>query len=191
MKKLAILLGVTLCAMNAMACKDNKKEKNNMSENNQKTVLVAYFSATGTTKATAEKLAKEADADLFEIEPAKPYTSADLDWTNKQSRSSVEMNDKTSRPAIKNKVENWDQYTTIYVGFPIWWYTAPTIINTFLEQYSLEGKTIIPFATSGGSSITRAQQDLKAAYPAANWKDGVTNPTSKDLQDFIHASIGK
>jgi len=191
MKKLAILLGVTLCAINAMACKDNKKEKNNMSENNQKTVLVAYFSATGTTKATAEKLAKEADADLFEIEPAKPYTSADLDWTNKQSRSSVEMNDKTSRPTIKNKVENWDQYTTIYVGFPIWWYTAPTIINTFLEQYSLEGKTIIPFATSGGSSISKAQQDLKTAYPAANWKDGVTNPTSKDIQDFVHASIGK
>jgi len=159
-----------------------------MSENSQNTVLVAYFSATGTTKATAEKLAKEADADIFEIVPAKPYTNADLDWNNKQSRSSVEMNDKTSRPAIKNKVENWDQYTTIYVGFPIWWYTAPTIINSFLEQYPLEGKTIIPFATSGGSSISKAQQDLKIAYPAANWKDGVTNPTSKDIQDIVRLS---
>jgi len=103
MKRFVILLGVTLCAMNAMACKDNKKERNNMSENSQNTVLVAYFSATGTTKATAEKLAKEADADIFEIVPAKPYTNADLDWNNKQSRSSVEMNDKTSRPPLRTR----------------------------------------------------------------------------------------
>ena len=125
--------------------------------------LVAYFSATGTTKELAENLAKAANADLFEIEPQQPYTSADLDWTNKHSRSTMEMQDPKSRPAIANKLSNMDEYDVIFVGFPIWWYVAPTIINTFLEQYDLTGKTIVPFATSGGSNMGRTNEMLAAS----------------------------
>ena len=101
----------------------------------------------------AKRLADAVDADIFEIKPEKPYTTADLDWTNKKSRSSVEMSDKSFRPAVAEKLDNIADYDTIYVGFPIWWYVAPTIINTFLEQYDLTGKTIIPFATSGSSRM--------------------------------------
>ncbi len=132
----------------------------------------AYFSATGTTKEAATQLAKAANADLYEIVPEKPYTSADLDWNDDNSRSSVEMKNPKSRPAIKGKVENLWQYDTVYVGFPIWWYTAPTIINTFVESNDLKGKTVITFATSGGSTVTKATKDLKAAYPGINWKEG-------------------
>lgn len=132
----------------------------------------AYFSATGTTKEAATQLAKAANADLYEIVPEKPYTSADLDWNDDNSRSSVEMKNPKSRPAIKGKVENLGQYDTVYVGFPIWWYTAPTIINTFVESNDLKGKTVITFATSGGSTVTKATKDLKAAYPGINWKEG-------------------
>ena len=113
--------------------------------------LVAYFSASGVTAKAAGKLAKAADADLFEIKPVQPYTRADLDWMNKKSRSSIEMADKSSRPEIAEKVSNMADYDVIFVGFPIWWYVAPTIINTFLEQYDLSGKKIVLFATSGGS----------------------------------------
>lgn len=132
----------------------------------------AYFSATGTTKEAATQLAKAANADLYEIVPEKPYTSADLDWNDDNSRSSVEMKNPKSRPAIKGKVENLGQYDTVYVGFPIWWYTAPTIINTFVESNDLKGKTVITFATSGGSTVTKATKDLKTAYPGINWKEG-------------------
>ena len=112
-------------------------------------VLVAYFSASGTTARAAQSLAKAAGADLYEIKPAVPYTAADLDWNNKQSRSSVEMNDPSSRPEIARRLDSLEEYDTVFLGFPIWWYVAPTIINTFLESYDFAGKTIIPFATSG------------------------------------------
>ena len=115
--------------------------------------LVAYFSASGVTKAAAERLAKAAGADLFEIKPAVPYTRADLDWMNKKSRSSVEMNNPDSRPEIEARLSNMEDYDTVFLGFPIWWYVAPTIINTFLESYDFAGKTIRPFATSGGSGM--------------------------------------
>lgn len=131
--------------------------------------LVAYFSASGTTAAIAEKLAPIAGADLYEIKPEKKYTDADLDWTNKQSRSTVEMNDKNSRPAIVKDLQDAARYDTIYVGFPIWWYTAPTIINTFLEAYDFSGKTVILFATSGGSTPDKALKELKAKYPKVNF----------------------
>ncbi len=134
--------------------------------------LVAYFSATGTTKKLAENLANCIGADLYEIIPEEPYTNADLNWMDKNSRSSIEMKDDSSRPAIKEKVNNIDQYDTIYVGFPIWWYTAPTIINTFLESYNLEGKTIIPFATSGGSGMGNTSNDLKTSAPNATVLEG-------------------
>lgn len=115
--------------------------------------LVAYFSASGVTAALSKKLADAIGADLYEIEPAQAYTSADLNWMDKKSRSSVEMNDRNSRPAIGNIVDNMGEYSTVFVGFPIWWYREPSIIDTFLEDYDFAGKTIVPFATSGGSGM--------------------------------------
>ena len=114
--------------------------------------LVAYFSASGTTKEAAERLAKAAGADLFEIKPTIPYTSADLNWMDKESRSSVEMNDPDSRPEIAETMPNMADYDTVFIGFPIWWYVAPHIIHTFVESYDFSGKTLVPFATSGGSA---------------------------------------
>lgn len=134
--------------------------------------LVAYFSASGVTAKAARTLAGAVGADLSEIKPAQPYTAADLDWTNKKSRSSVEMNDINSRPEIAEKMSNMADYDTIFVGFPIWWYVAPTIINTFLEQYDLSGKTIIPFATSGGSGMGRTNERLQPSCPKANLLQG-------------------
>ena len=123
-------------------------------------ILVAYFSASGVTAKVAELLSETIGADLFAIEPEVPYTDADLNWMDKESRSSVEMNDPASRPVIARKRDNMDEYDTIYVGFPIWWYVAPTIINTFLESYDLTGKTVIPFATSGGSDMGKTNEKL-------------------------------
>ena len=129
--------------------------------------LVAYFSATGTTTKVAELLADAVGADIFEIQPEIPYTTADLDWHNKNSRSSIEMKDDSSRPAIASKRDNMHEYDTIFVGFPIWWYVAPTIINTFLESYDMTGKTIIPFATSGGSGIGDTNKKLTPSCSGA------------------------
>ncbi len=147
--------------------------------------LVAYFSASGVTAALAQRLANSMGADLFEIEPSQKYTDADLNWMDKKSRSSVEMNDKSFRPSIANKVEDMDQYDTIYVGFPIWWYVAPTIINTFLEQYDLSGKTIVPFATSGSSQMGRTNQELAPSCKGANLVEGKrfnANASSNELK---------
>ena len=125
-----------------------------------KKTLVAYFSASGVTAKAAKILAQAAGADLYEIKPKVPYTREDLDWMDKNSRSSVEMNDPASRPEIDGKMENMEEYGTIFVGFPIWWYVAPTIINTFLESYDLSGKTVIPFATSGSSGMGKTNEKL-------------------------------
>ena len=132
-------------------------------------VLVTYFSASGVTAKTANKLAKEVDGDLFEIEPKEKYTSADLNWMDKKSRSSVEMNDPASRPEIAKQIENMDMYDTVLVGFPIWWYVEPKIIDTFLDSYDFAGKTVIPFATSGGSGIENVEKNLQKEYPNINW----------------------
>ena len=134
--------------------------------------LVAYFSASGVTGKVAKTLASAIHADLFQIEPATPYADADLNWNDPQSRSSVEMRDKTSRPQVKNKVEMMEDYDTIFVGFPIWWYVAPTIINTFLEQYDLTGKKVIPFATSGSSGMGNTNAELKCSCKGAELMDG-------------------
>ncbi len=170
MKIKQLLFTVIACAMtmSVMAANDDQNLDDKMSNNGNKT-LVAYFSATGTTMEAATKLAKAIHADLHEIVPEAPYTSADLNWNNKNSRSSVEMADKSSRPAIANRVENMAQYDTVFVGFPIWWYIAPTIINTFLEQYDMTGKTIVPFFTSGGSGAGETLKYLKPSAPDANW----------------------
>ena len=135
-------------------------------------ILVAYFSASGVTAGVARRLAEAAAADLYEIKPEKPYTSADLNWTNRHSRSSVEMNDPASRPAIAGKAPNMEEYAAVFVGFPIWWYVAPTIINTFLESHDLSGKTVIPFATSGGSGMGRTNDRLKPSCPGATLLEG-------------------
>lgn len=135
-------------------------------------VLVTYFSASGVTAKTANKLAKEVDGDVFEIEPKEKYTSADLNWMDKKSRSSVEMNDPASRSEIAKQVENMDMYDTVLVGFPIWWYVEPKIIDTFLDSYDFSGKTVIPFATSGGSGIENVEKNLQKEYPNINWGKG-------------------
>lgn len=182
MKKLVLLS--TLLVMTVCAYSQGEKKHDC---NKGKKVLVAYFSASGVTAKAAAEVAKIAGADLHEIKPAIAYTPADLDWRDKQSRSTVEMNDKSSRPAITDKLTNMDDYKVVYVGFPIWWYTAPTIINTFLESYDFSGKTVIPFATSGSSSITKAEQDLRAAYPSINWKEGrlLNSINTEDLTEWI------
>ncbi len=134
--------------------------------------LVAYFSASGVTENVAKLLAGAADADLFEIKPEVPYTSADLDWQDKNSRSSVEMRDKASRPAIAESNAKVDEYDVIFVGFPIWWYTAPAIIKTFLEAYDFSGKVIVPFATSGSSGLGKTAETLQELVPLAKVKEG-------------------
>lgn len=193
MKHLFVMI-MALAAISLGACTQKQSEQTSSSNKpetqTEMKTLVAYFSATGVTKGVAEKLAEVAGADLHEIKPEQPYTDADLDWHNKQSRSSVEMADKNSRPAITDKLENMADYNVIYVGFPIWWYTAPTIINTFMESYNFKGKTVIPFATSGGSTIEQACKDLKAAYPDVNWKDGklLNNATATDLQKWVDSN---
>ncbi len=128
-------------------------------------VLVAYFSASGVTAKVAKGLAEEIGAELFEIEPKVPYTNADLNWQDKHSRSSVEMNDKKSRPEIRSSVENMDQYDVVFVGFPVWWYREPSIIDTFMEAYDFSKKTVIPFATSGGSPIGDAGKNMQSLAP--------------------------
>ena len=144
--------------------------------------LVAYFSASGVTAKVAKKLAEAAGADLYEIKPAVPYTSADLNWSNKQSRSSVEMGDRSSRPAIADSDANIAAYDVVYVGFPIWWYVAPTIVNTFLESYDFSGKKIVLFATSGGSGFGKAAQGLQPSAPKATIVEGKVNPSANDLK---------
>lgn len=148
-----------------------------------KRILVAFFSASGTTEKVSRKLASVLNADLHEITPEKPYSQEDLDWTNENSRSTIEMKkDKSIRPAIANKVENMEQYDTIYIGFPIWWYIAPTIINTFLEQYDFKGKKIIPFATSGSSNMGNTNEELWPSCIGAKLLDG--KRFSKDVSEI-------
>lgn len=157
-----------------------------------KKTLVAYFSASGVTRKLAERLAKAVGADLYEITPEVAYTAADLNWMDKKSRSTIEMNDKSIRPAIRGNVENMDSYDTIFVAFPIWWYVAPTIINTFLEQYDLSGKTIIPVATSGGSGMGKTNAELAPSCPGAILKEGKrfdANASEAELKSWTEDSL--
>ena len=150
--------------------------------------LVAYFSASGVTASVAQLLSETIGADLFAIEPEIPYTKADLDWMDKTSRSTVEMIDPASRPAIAKKRDNMEDYDTIFVGFPIWWYVAPTIINTFLESYDLTGKIIIPFATSGGSGMGKTNEKLLPSCKGAVLIEGkILKPDIKagELLDWV------
>ncbi len=150
-------------------------------------ILVAYFSASGVTKKVAEKLAVVANADIHEIKPKVPYTKADLNWMDKKSRSSVEMNDKAFRPEIVKEDLNLSSYDTILLGFPIWWYVAPTIINTFLENNDFTGKKIVLFATSGGSGFGNTLRELQPSAAGAIITEGklLNKATDKELQAFV------
>ena len=184
MKHFITLLAAVFAAMTFTMCvsggknadtgplKENKKEMK---------TLIAYFSATGTTRKQAERMARLSGADLFEIKPETPYTDADLDWRDSTSRSSVEMRDPKSRPAFVKSLENLDKYDTVYIGYPVWWYVAPHIVNNFIESYDLKGKRVIPFATSGGSTVEETEEQLKKDYPDLNWGPGLLlNSVSDD-----------
>ena len=168
---------ITMVAMLIMAsCTDAQNKK-----------LVVYFSATGTTENSARKIAEAAKADLFEIEPLERYSDADLDWRDSNSRSTVEMQDKDSRPGIKDKTLKIDRYGKIYLGFPVWWDLAPRVVNSFIEKYSLKGKTVVVFATSGGSSTRNSVKVLKETYPDVSWIDGglMNSPTKSDITQLL------
>ncbi len=165
-----LLILLSVVGMTTATDAQQREDMSNGQSNHK--VLVAYFSATGTTARAAEKLADVTGGELYAIAPAQPYTGADLDWNDKRSRSSVEMNDPKSRPAIKSNKENIADYDVVFIGYPIWWNLAPRIINTFIESHDLKGKTVIPFATSGGSTLTGSTAALKKTYPALNWKEG-------------------
>ena len=137
-------------------------------------LLICYFSATGTTKMVAEKLSEILNGDLFEIEPVNKYTSEDLNWTNKQSRSTLEMNDESSRPEVKGKVNNIEEYNKVVIGFPVWWYREPSIIDTFIEENDLKGKDIYVYVTSGGSTYEGSLKHLKEMYGELNFVGGKT-----------------
>jgi flavodoxin len=172
MNRIFLLLCIAFSAIAVTACANSNKTNNETMSSDNSKVIVTYFSATGNTRSVAQDLAKTLNADIREIVPEQRYTNADLNWQDSLSRSSVEMRDLNSRPAIVKDIENLDNYDVVFVGFPIWWYTAPTIINTFIESYDFNGKTIIPFATSGGSTIDKSCADLKAKYPELNFKPG-------------------
>lgn len=174
-----------LVCMAGTACAQQKQDMDNTRSNRK--ILVAYFSATGTTARVAKLLASETGGELYAITPAEPYTSADLDWNHTRSRSSVEMNDPKARPAVGG--EKWDanDYDVIFIGYPIWWDLAPRIVNTFIESHDLKGKTLIPFATSGSSSIANSVAALKREYPALNWKEGclLNGANEKAVRDWV------
>ena len=150
-------------------------------------ILVAYFSAGGTTRKVAEMIAETTAADLYEILPKQPYTKADLDWMDKKSRSSVEMRDKKFRPKIRDMDAQIDKYDEVILGFPIWWYVAPTIINTFLESYDFSGKKIVLFATSGGSGFGNTVKELMPSAPNANIVEGkiLNHVSTQDVENWV------
>lgn len=166
--KTALLSAFAVIALSLTACAQTK-EKQRMKESR---VLVAYFSATGTTRGAAQRLADVTGGTLYEIQPEQPYSAADLDWTNKLSRSSVEMGNPQSRPAIKAGELEAAGYDVVFIGYPIWWDLAPTVVNTFIESLDLKGKTVAPFATSGGSTIANSAAALKKSYPGISWREG-------------------
>ena len=164
-----ILTFAAVTAMNFAVCAQNKEENSMQTESK---ALVVYFSATGTTARAARTVAEAAGAALYEIVPQQAYTADDLDWNDRRSRSSVEMNDPQTRPALKDTKLDASACDVIFIGYPIWWDLAPRIINTFIESHDLKGKTLVPFATSGGSGITDSVSELRKTYPDLEWQDG-------------------
>ena len=184
MNKIILTLAAVM-TMSFAACAQNKGEKSMQTESKP---LVVYFSATGTTAKAARMIAEVTGGTLYEIVPQQTYTSDDLDWNDRQSRSSVEMNNPQARPALKDTKLDVAVHDVIFIGYPIWWNQAPRIINTFIESYNLKGKTLVPFATSGGSGITGSVKELKRAYPDLKWQDGkLLNGASRNtVQNWVN-----
>lgn len=176
MKKLLLSL-LAVLAIGMAACAQQKRGK----------TLVAYVSMTGTTAGAAKVLAGVTGADLYEIAPEMAYTDADLNWRNEKSRCYVEMHDLKFRPALREKKKDLSAYDTIYLGYPIWWNIAPTLLNSFIEANDLSGKTVIPFATSGGSTISNSIKELKKAYPKVRWQEGklLNGATEKTVRQWL------
>ena len=149
--------------------------------------LVVYFSCSGETKKVAEELKSILNCDIFEIVPETLYTDRDLDWNDKNSRSTIEIGDESCRPRIRNRIDNIDKYDTIYLGFPIWWYTAPRIINTFLDSYDFSNKKVVLYCTSGGSSIDKTYNDLKDSYPNIDFIKGSRLYSNSDIDSFVNS----
>jgi len=178
---------IWLSVIGMITVSDAQRRQDMSKEQSNRRILVAYFSATGTTARAAEKLADITGGDLYAIEPAQPYTSADLDWHDKQSRSSAEMNNPEARPAMKGGKAHIADYDVVFIGYPIWWDLAPRIVNTFIENHDLKGKTVIPFATSGGSTLAGSAAALKKAYPTLNWKEGrlLNRADEKNIREWL------
>lgn len=184
---LALLVGAACSSRKSgadtQAAQSSDTQASSRADDNTSGILVAYFSATGTTESVARKIAAATGGKLHAITPEYPYSSEALDWHNKFSRSSIEMNDTTSRPIIVRDSLVMSQYDTIYLGYPIWWDKAPRVINTFIETHDLEGSKVIPFATSGGSSIDNSVNLLRRDYPNIDWQQGhlLNNPSEEDI----------
>ncbi len=189
MNKIMLTLAAVM-TMSFAACAQNKGEKNMQTENKP---LVVYFSATGTTAKAARTIAEVTGGTLYEIVPQQAYTSDDLDWNDRQSRSSVEMNNPQARPALKDTKLDVAAYDVIFIGYPIWWDQAPRIINTFIESHDLKGKTFVPFATSGGSGISNSVKELRKTYPDLEWQDGklLNGASGNSIQNWVRDVMGK
>lgn len=190
MRKTALALAAVMSLFTTFSACASKKQNNNMEQDANKKVLVAYFSATGTTRTVAKMIAAATKGELYQIKPKAEYSSADLDWTDKTSRCCRENADPKSRPAIVKDKANLNAYGTIYLGFPNWWNGAPRIINTFIETYGLKGKTVYLFMTSGGSGIENSEKTLKKLYPAVNWKKGrlLNAATQEDVSEWVKSN---
>lgn len=196
MKRIVFMIAAVMSLCFVMtACAKKKEGRKAMKKNetsaatvkNDGKVLVAYFSATGTTERVAKMIAKATEGELYTIQPKEEYSSADLDWTDKSSRCCRENDNPKSRPAIVMNKKSLDEYDVIYLGYPNWWNGAPRIINTFIEAYGLKGKTVIPFMTSGGSRIENSEKLLKAEYPDINWQKGklLNGASQKDVDNWV------
>lgn len=190
MRKTALALAAVVSLFATLTACASKKQNNNMEQDTNKKTLVAYFSATGTTKTVAKMIATATKGELYQIKPQAEYSSADLDWTNKTSRCCRENDNPKSRPAIVKDKANLNAYDTIYLGFPNWWNGAPRIINTFIETYGLKGKTVYLFMTSGGSGIENSEKTLKKLYPEVNWKKGrlLNGSTQEDVNKWVKSN---
>lgn len=208
MKKITLLAFVILLAFSLVSCTSSADSENssvsssatdnaNTTENQntendeagQSNVLVAYFSVTNNTKRVAQSISDYIGSDIYEITPSDPYTSADIDYNDQNSRTSIEMNDPGARPEISGSVDNMYKYDVIFLGYPIWWSEAPRIINTFLESYDFSGKTIVPFCTSGGSGIDGSVSSLKNSVSGAEWKSGMrfsSSASEKEITDWVN-----
>lgn len=181
----SLLSVIALTVISLTSC--GPKTSDNAADADKAKAIVCYFSATGTTKAAAERIADLAGADILEIVPAEPYTEADLDWTDSLSRSSVEMRNPDSRPAIKPVTADLEPYSVVFIGYPNWWNSHPTLINTFIEANNLEGKTVVPFMTSGGSKLTNSENLLREQYPGLVFANGLllNDVTDSDIKAWL------